>query len=210
MESTGEISGYKFRDEQNCCSHAYLVPALTGILDNHAAQFREKSCFDLGCGNGSMANLLSQQGWAVAGVDPSSDGIKIANAKFPGLKLEVGSAYEDLEAKYGQFPLLISLEVVEHVYSPRKYMKAAFDLVEGGGIAVFSTPYHGYLKNIALAVTGKMDKHFTALWDHGHIKFWSIETLGELAREAGFKDLEFHRVGRIPQLAKSMVMVAKK
>jgi hypothetical protein len=55
-----------------------------------------------------------------------------------------------------------------------------------------------------------MDGHFTALWDHGHIKFWSIETLTKLLNEAGFQDVRFHRVGRIPQLAKSMIAVARK
>jgi len=78
------------------------------------------------------------------------------------------------------------------------------------GGAIVSTPYHGYLKNLALAVTGKMDAHFTALWDHGHIKFWSIPTLTTLLTEAGFENVRFRRVGRIPALAKSMIAVAHK
>lgn len=55
-----------------------------------------------------------------------------------------------------------------------------------------------------------MDAHFTALWDHGHIKFWSIQTLGELLHEAGFVDIHFERVGRVPALAKSMIAAARK
>jgi len=55
-----------------------------------------------------------------------------------------------------------------------------------------------------------MDKHFTALWDHGHIKFWSINTLTELLTEVGFVDIKFRRVGRIPSIAKSMIAIAKK
>lgn len=61
-----------------------------------------------------------------------------------------------------------------------------------------------------MALTGKMDAHFTALWDHGHIKFWSMRTLSELLREAGFVDIRFERVGRVPALAKSMIAVARK
>ena len=61
-----------------------------------------------------------------------------------------------------------------------------------------------------MALTNHMDKHFTALWDNGHIKFWSIDTLGELLREAGFVDVRFERVGRIPPLAKSMIAIARK
>ena len=108
------------------------------------------------------------------------------------------------------FPIVISLEVVEHVYAPRDYAATLLSLVEPGGVAIVSTPYHGYLKNLALALAGAMDRHFTALWDHGHIKFWSMSTLEQLLREAGFGSIEFHRVGRIPQLAKSMIAVARR
>lgn len=80
----------------------------------------------------------------------------------------------------------------------------------GGGAAILSTPYHGYWKNLAMALSGKMDAHFTALWDHGHIKFWSINTLTALLEEAGLRDLHFERVGRFPALAKSMIAVARK
>jgi 2-polyprenyl-6-hydroxyphenyl methylase/3-demethylubiquinone-9 3-methyltransferase len=55
-----------------------------------------------------------------------------------------------------------------------------------------------------------MDQHFTALWDHGHIKFWSIQTLSTLLREAGFYELRFIRVGRVSPLAKSMIAIARK
>ena len=61
-----------------------------------------------------------------------------------------------------------------------------------------------------MALSGKMDAHFTALWDHGQIKFWSFKTLSALLREAGFVDIRFERVGRMPALAKSMIAVARK
>lgn len=55
-----------------------------------------------------------------------------------------------------------------------------------------------------------MDAHFTALWDHGHIKFWSMKTLSFLLEEAGFRDIRFERVGRVPALAKAMIAVARR
>jgi 2-polyprenyl-6-hydroxyphenyl methylase/3-demethylubiquinone-9 3-methyltransferase len=85
-----------------------------------------------------------------------------------------------------------------------------YDLVKPGGIAVVSTPYHGYLKNVALAALGKMDDHFMPLKDHGHIKFWSRNTLNTLLLDAGFRSIRFEYVGRIPALAKSMIAVAEK
>lgn len=207
-----EISGYRWASAELTSSHNYLLPALFRELEH----FRlvnpggGRRVFELGCGNGSVAHVLAQQGWNVTGVDPSREGIAQANAQWPQLKLFEGSAYDDLAGRFGRFPVVTSLEVVEHVYSPRKYAATLFSLLEPGGTAIVSTPYHGYWKNMVLALTGKMDGHFTALWDHGHIKFWSVKTLSELLREAGFKDIRFERIGRIPALAKSMIAIAHK
>ena len=154
--------------------------------------------------------MLGELGYRVTGIDLSASGIAIAQKAYPNCTFAIGSAYDDLAAVYGRFPLVVSLEVVEHCYDPRKFAQSLFDLVEPGGTAVVSTPYHGYLKNVALSVSGKLETHFTALWDGGHIKFFSIKTLTTLLSEAGFVDIRFARVGRIPPLAKSMIAIAQK
>jgi 2-polyprenyl-3-methyl-5-hydroxy-6-metoxy-1,4-benzoquinol methylase len=208
--SRNEISGYRWGNAALNGSHDYLLPAVLAELEClHSAKSSERrTLFELGCGNGSVANVLARQGWDVTGVDPSSEGIAQANAQYPQLRLYEGSAYDDLTGCYGRFPVVTSLEVVEHVYAPRHYAATLFSLLDPGGTAIVSTPYHSYWKNLALAITGKMDAHFTALWDHGHVKFWSVKTLSELLREAGFVKIRFLRVGRIPVLAKSMIAVA--
>jgi hypothetical protein len=55
-----------------------------------------------------------------------------------------------------------------------------------------------------------MNSYFTALWDHGHIKFWSVDTLTRLFAEQGLIREEVHRVGRFPLLAKSMILTFRK
>jgi|APSaa5957512535_1039671.scaffolds.fasta_scaffold73300_2 2-polyprenyl-3-methyl-5-hydroxy-6-metoxy-1,4-benzoquinol methylase len=205
------ISGYIWNDSILNDAHNYLLPALFNELRKiEFSNIEEKKVFEVGCGNGSVANRLSLADYSVIGVDPSIDGIKEANLAFPELSLFKGSAYDDLSGTYGEFPIVVSLEVVEHVYFPRLYAKTIFKLLQPGGTAIISTPYHGYWKNLALAITGKMDLHFTALWDHGHIKFWSRETLKELLLEAGFSNIKFVRVGRIPLFAKSMIAIVTK
>lgn len=205
-----EKSGYAYSNANSTPAHAYLLPAIERLIAETMPSGGAKRIFDLGCGNGSVAGALAAKGYEVIGVDPSPDGIRIAKSAHPNLRLDEGSAYDDLAAKYGRFPVVVSLEVVEHVYDPRRFTATLFNLVDPGGTAILSTPYHGYLKNLAMAVTGKWDGHFTALWDHGHIKFWSMKTLSTLLREVGFESITFHRVGRIPPLAKSMIAVARK
>ncbi|EFA71944.1 Methyltransferase domain protein [Raphidiopsis brookii D9] len=65
------------------------------------------------------------------------------------------------------------------------------------------------MKNLALAISGKMDKHFTALWDGGHIKFFSVVTMKSLLISEGYEDIKFKFAGRIPYLWKSMLCSAK-
>jgi hypothetical protein len=55
-----------------------------------------------------------------------------------------------------------------------------------------------------------MDAHFTALWDGGHIKFWSRKTLAKLLAGVGFDVVDFAGCGRFPYLWKSMVMTARR
>lgn len=209
---TADLSGYRYDQAGLNHSHGYLLPTVFRLLDELNLPADQRRLFELGCGNGSVAHALTQWGWDVTGVDPSAEGIAQANRAYPDLKLYSGSAYDDLATQYGQFPVVLSLEVVEHVYFPRQYAKTVFNLIHsgGGGTALLSTPYHGYWKNLAMALTGTLDRHFTALWDHGHIKFWSMSTLTTLLEEAGFSAIRFERVGRIPPLAKAMIAVAQK
>jgi hypothetical protein len=66
------------------------------------------------------------------------------------------------------------------------------------------------LKKVVLALSGKMDNHFTALWDGSNIKFWSRDTLSGLLEERGFTDVRFVGAGRVPYIWKSMILIARK
>lgn len=204
-----EFPDYRYHDTCPTFANAYLWPVLQRFLTRRfAASRNDLRAFDLGCGSGATSNFLHELGFDVVGIDLSESGIALARSAFPNCRFDVASAYDDLASFYGHFDVVVSLEVVEHVYDPRKYAGRVFELLKPGAPCIISTPYHGYLKNVALAVSGKLDKHFTALWDGGHIKFWSIDTLGQLLTEAGFRDVQFERVGRIAPLAKSMIATA--
>jgi 2-polyprenyl-6-hydroxyphenyl methylase/3-demethylubiquinone-9 3-methyltransferase len=197
----------QYHDASPTYANTYLWPALKNVIE--ARDWPDRRAFDLGCGNGATCGMLSDLGFAVTGVDASPSGIAQAQAAFPNIRTHVGSAYDNLAGTYGTFPLVVSLEVIEHCYAPRAFAKTFLGLIAPGGIGFLSTPYHSYLKNLALALSGKMDSHFTALWDGGHVKFFSVDTLDALLREAGASHVKFMRVGRVPILAKSMIALVR-
>lgn len=190
-------------------SHQYVWDTVIRELEKHLPHGR---VLDAGCGNGSFCGMLSRLGrYEVSGMDLSKTGIEIAKKCHPGLTFKLASVSEDIESVFDHsFDAIVSLEVIEHLYDPRGFIEALYQGLRPGGVLVISTTYHGYWKNLLLSLTGKMDAHFTALWDGGRVKFFSRRTLTKLLAGKGFKVLDFVGCGRLPHLWKSMVITARR
>ncbi len=165
---------------------------------------------DLGCGNGHISGRLAALGYEVTGVDASRSGIQIARRMYPSATFLEALIDPSLAERLGTFDLVISSDVIEHLYRPSDLLEAAGSLLNPRGQLLIGTPYHGYIKNLVLAATGKMDSHFSALHDGGHIKFFSVKTLSALMTTHAFEDLSFSFYGRAPWLWKNMICHARK
>lgn len=167
---------------------------------------------DLGCGNGYMAGRLAEMGYDVTGVDGSESGIAIARKHFPKATFvqAVIDATLRQRTNLDQFDLVVSSDVIEHLYRPSDLIEAALTLLKPDSQLLIGTPYHGYVKNVVLSLTGKMDAHFGVHDDGGHIKFFSVKTLSALLEKHGFSDLKFRFYGRAPWLWMNMICLARK
>jgi 2-polyprenyl-3-methyl-5-hydroxy-6-metoxy-1,4-benzoquinol methylase len=168
---------------------------------------------DLGCGNGALVNRLLAEGFDAYGVDNSISGVAQASNIAPGRFWRMNIEHDELPRELREIPFrtVISTEVIEHLYNPRALIALAKKLLRasGGGVLILSTPYHGYLKNLLIALLGRYDQHHTALWDGGHIKFFSRRTLETMITEQGFAVEQFRGIGRAPLLWKSMAVLAQ-
>ena len=178
---------------------AGLVQILDGV----------RTICDLGCGNGHIAGRLASLGYEVTGIDASPSGIRIAQHAYPNVKFVEALINRELTAT-DQFDLVISSDVIEHLYRPSDLLEAASGLLKPGGHILVGTPYHGYLKNLAIALTNRTDSHFSVLHDGGHIKFFSVKTLSQLMKAHSYQDLSFTFYGRAPWLWKNMICHARK
>jgi 2-polyprenyl-3-methyl-5-hydroxy-6-metoxy-1,4-benzoquinol methylase len=200
---------YGYGDDRGCHMLERLFPAIQAACRSLR---RGDSIIDLGCGNGALAGRLARQGFRVTGLDLSESGIAIARTAHPDVRFEVMSAEQDVLERLGcePFDMAISTEVIEHLYSPRQFMKGAFAALKPGGTFICTTPYHGYLKNLAISLAGRWDSHADPLWDGGHIKLFSRHTLTRLFEETGFADLRFAGIGRLPLLWMTMAVSGRK
>ena len=165
-----------------------------------------KRVCELGCGNGYFSGELIAAGYEVVGIDSSVSGIEYAKKNYGKtgqfLRSEISP---DLSANTGlkNFDLVISIEVIEHLYCPSDLIETAATLLRPNGFLLLTTPYHGYLKNLALAITNRMDTHYNSLFDGGHIKFFSVKTLSRLVSGGGVLILSLNFLAACPGFGKT-------
>lgn len=202
-----EDYGWSTTQEPQSCGYVgpYILQALQGLGVHRV--------LDVGSGNGALCARLAAAGYEVVGVEYDKKGAELARQMCPSIRFYNYGVQDDpaeLLAQENGFDAVVSTEVVEHLYSPHLLPCYARSVLRPGGYLLVTTPYHGYLKNLALSIFGAWDKHHTALWHGGHIKFWSRETLTQLLAANGFRVVGFRGVGRLAYLWKSMVLVARK
>jgi 2-polyprenyl-3-methyl-5-hydroxy-6-metoxy-1,4-benzoquinol methylase len=198
---------YVWTDSDVPESHAYLMPPTLKTF----RELRVRTVLDLGCGNGAGSAVLHSEGFEVTGCDVSASGIAFARQAHPGIDFFDQDVSCPLPATCtGHYDAVVSHEVVEHLFQPRHLVTSAYTALRPGGVFIISTPFHGYWKNLALALTNSLDRHWHPLRDFGHVKFFSKKTLAALLRETGFSVKRISGIGRIPVLARSMLAVAVK
>jgi SAM-dependent methyltransferase len=206
---SSEYQDYGFPDAKPSHMFRHFVPPIERLLKPLGKRLR---ILDVGCGNGALCGILRDLGHEVVGIDLSEQGIAVARKAWPELRFELLAADDELMGKLccEPFDVVVSTEVVEHLYAPRSFIDGCWAALKPGGRLILTTPYHGYLKNLVLALAGKWDKHADPLWDGGHIKLWSRASLGALLMEKRFENVTFQGAGRLPYLWMTMVMSGDK
>jgi 2-polyprenyl-3-methyl-5-hydroxy-6-metoxy-1,4-benzoquinol methylase len=207
MTTTPNQYEYSYQNSQAGHHHDYLLKPLMEMISEilPPPNKQKPRILDIGCGNGSLSNFLAQQGYEVVGVEESESGVKLANQSFPNCRFIQGSIYDLPYSELGDnFDIVIAVEVIEHLFYPKELVRSSKKCLKPNGGLILTT-HHGYLKNLVMAATGKMDNHFTALWDGGHIKFFSVPTMKDLLKSENYTNIKFKFAGRFPYLWKSML-----
>jgi 2-polyprenyl-3-methyl-5-hydroxy-6-metoxy-1,4-benzoquinol methylase len=133
---------YGFADQSESHMHRHFMPFVFELAGKIGSDTR---VLDVGCGNGATFIEFHNRGCQVTGIDLSRQGIDIARRVCPSGRFEVLPANDELLTNLDTppFDLIISTEVVEHLYDPRSYAKGCFAALKEGGRFICTTPYHG-------------------------------------------------------------------
>ena len=196
------VINYGWKNNDTLCSSSYIAPVVLKCIK----ELKSRRVADLGSGNGHLCSILKKQGLDIVGIERDKKGVEVSRDSYPNIQFYnygVEDSSTNLLNKERKFDCVVSTEVIEHLYSPHLLPRYAHDILENNGYLIISTPYHGYLKNLVLAILGKWDKHHTPLWHGGHIKFWSKSTIITLLEENGFRYVSFKGADGFPCFGKA-------
>jgi 2-polyprenyl-3-methyl-5-hydroxy-6-metoxy-1,4-benzoquinol methylase len=123
---------YGFADAAESHMHRRFMPHVEALTDVLAPGTR---VLDVGCGNGAACGEFIRRGCQVVGIDLSEQRITWARRSHPAGRFEVLAADEQVldRLQESAFDLVISTEVVEHLYAPREWAAGCFHALKPGG-----------------------------------------------------------------------------
>lgn len=148
-----------------------------------------KSALDVGCGAGLMCEPLARLGAVITGVDAAAENIAVAQQHAAGQGLSIDYRCADVAALAGQFDLVTSMEVIEHVANPAAFLSALAARLAPGGLMVLSTPNRTGLTRLAMITLGE-GLGAIPKGTHDWNKFLTPDELAAFAEAAGLKVLD--------------------
>jgi 2-polyprenyl-6-hydroxyphenyl methylase/3-demethylubiquinone-9 3-methyltransferase len=156
-----------------------------------------KSALDVGCGAGLLTEPLARMGARVTGVDAAPELIEAARDHAMGQGLEIDYRAADVMDVEGQFDLVTSLEVIEHVADPAAFLKALARRLAPGGLMILSTPNQtSWSKFMTITLAeglGRIPKG-----THDYDKFITPDRMKVLLADAGLQCVDFEGIGWSP------------
>jgi 2-polyprenyl-6-hydroxyphenyl methylase/3-demethylubiquinone-9 3-methyltransferase len=167
---------------------AFLREAIDGHWGgdpNNVKPLAGKRALDVGCGAGLLAEPLARLGAEVTGVDAAEANVAIARAHASGAGLSIDYRHGELaDFGLGQFDLVTSMEVLEHVADKPVFLSELARHLAPGGLMVLSTPNRtpqSRLLMVGLAEAVGAIPRGTHRWDD----FVTPDELRELLAEVG-------------------------
>ena len=141
---------------------------------------------EVGCGRGDFLRVAARY-FDVAGVEPNPELAADAAGEGPIHQGVVEDAPAD--GSWTDFDVVVSLHVIEHVSSPKEFVKAIGRRLKPGGLLVLETPDIG---SLPFRLFGSRWRQFIP----EHYYFFDRTTLGRLLEENGFRIRQMTHVGK--------------
>lgn len=147
---------------------------------------RGEKILDVGCGTGYLANVISERGAAVIGIDSSKEMIAKAKSEFPGIDFRVLSA-TDFHFDH-LFDAVFSNAALHWVLEKQKPINCICENLKPGGRLVMEMGGKGNVENIINAVKQTLTQYgYTNAAEKTTWYFPSLSEYTSLLEDTGLK-----------------------
>ncbi|HVS29242.1 MAG TPA: methyltransferase domain-containing protein, partial [Solirubrobacteraceae bacterium] len=166
-----------------------------------------ESVVDLGCGAGDFTAALARAGVRATGIDVAEAALRHARERHAGLELDFALAPVDGPLPLGDASVDVvwASEVIEHVADTARWLSEVRRVLRPGGRLLLTTPYHGRVRNVWVALTG-FEAHYDPRSDH--LRFYTRSSLQALLEDFGFGELRLRAAGGPPLLRRLLLASA--
>ena len=140
---------------------------------------RGANILDIGCGSGSLLDMLKNISLSQIGVEPCGPYLQSLTKR--GYKI-YSSASEAIEDNKEMIDYGFSIQVIEHVKNPIEFLKEIRKLIKPGGRLLISTPNRN-----DILMTLLKDKFYQFFYRTQHRWYFDEASLSKCAQSAGFR-----------------------
>lgn len=168
-------------------------------LDEHSLKpLAGRTALDVGCGAGLLAEPLARLGAKVTAIDAAPGLIAAAKLHAHGQGLQIDYRVTPVEELGGQFDLVTSMEVIEHVADPAMFVRTLAARLAPGGLMILSTPNKTALSRLltigVAEAIGAVPKG-----THDFDKFIAPDTLKAMLADAALKCIDVEGIAWSPR-----------
>jgi 2-polyprenyl-6-hydroxyphenyl methylase/3-demethylubiquinone-9 3-methyltransferase len=156
-----------------------------------------KTALDVGCGAGLLTEPLARLGAKVTGLDASPEVIGVAREHAAAMGLAIDYRAADVLEVEGQFDMITSLEVIEHVADPAAFITALAKRLAPDGLLILSTPNQTSWSRLMMITVGEGLGQIPK-GTHDFDKFIAPERMKVLLADAGLKCLDVEGIAWSP------------
>jgi 2-polyprenyl-3-methyl-5-hydroxy-6-metoxy-1,4-benzoquinol methylase len=164
---------------------------------------------DVGCGEGHFTAQLARAGFDVLGIDVAEEPLRRARTQRPELDYRRVPANGAWPLEDASFDAVWAGETIEHVADTAAWLSEVRRVLRSRGTLVLSTPAHGRLRLLAMAVRGRaFDAHFEPRGEH--LRFYTRRSLRALLADFRFEEIEVRAAAGIPGARRLLLASAKR
>lgn len=177
---------------------------LETILKNNP---NDKLLLDLGCGDGKIIRLVKENTNSDVRII-AFDIIKHTDLHHEGFENIVGNCEYTLPFKDNSIDIIISNQVLEHLFHTDIFFKEIHRTLKKNGVAIISTANLSSIQNIIFIIFGLQpvgyhtSEYFLKKWDFSkfaaHVKLFNVQSLREIPKFHKFNILKIYGSGMYP------------